>query len=104
MNIHRRNAALIGAVFAAVAASASAQSNMPSAASAPAAVGVTPQAAAEANARAVPRSDTATVVRTGPDAQNRLRAARGANDAGSAPVGSAMTDQVTRRPARADRN
>lgn len=41
------------------------------------AVGVTPQAAAEANKKAVPRSDTATVVRTAPTAAERARNATG---------------------------
>ena len=52
----------------------------------PTGVGVSPQTAAEANRKAVPRSDTATVVRTGPDAGDRARQAADAtrNAAGNA--------------------
>ena len=41
----------------------------------PAAVGVTPQTATDANRQAVPRSDTGTVVRTGPNAVDSARTA-----------------------------
>ncbi len=40
-------------------------------------IGVTPQTAAEANRKAVPRSDTATVVRTSPNAVDSTRNATG---------------------------
>ena len=43
-------------------------------------VGVTPQAAAEATKKAVPRSDTATVVRTSPNAVDATRNATGTNN------------------------
>ena len=43
-------------------------------------VGVTPQTAAEANRKAVPRSDTATVVRTSPNAADTTRNATGMNN------------------------
>ena len=43
-------------------------------------VGVTPQTAAEANRKAVPRSDTATVVRTSPNAVDSTRNATGMNN------------------------
>lgn len=56
-----------GAVLALVVAGASAQTAAPAAAaSTPATVGVTPQEAAEALKKAVPRSNTATLVRTAP--------------------------------------
>jgi hypothetical protein len=56
-----------GAVLALMVASASAQTAPPAAtASTPATVGVTPQEAAEALKKAVPRSNTATLVRTAP--------------------------------------
>lgn len=63
------------------------------------AVGVTPQAAAEANRKAVPRSDTATVVRTSPSATD---SARNATDM-SAPIDGKNTQSTTLK-ARADRN
>ena len=43
-------------------------------------IGVTPQTAAEANQKAVPRSDTATVVRTSPNAADATRNATGTNN------------------------
>lgn len=81
-------------------------------ASQPATVGVTPEAARAANAQAVPRPDTATVVRTGPTAAdkagqlksdmtsraNNALAADGTNVAATATTGNAN------RPPRADRN
>ena len=72
----------------------------------PAAVGVSPQTAAEANRQAVPRSDTATVVRTGPDAVDSARTAASAAER-SAPTmgtGNASVSGTTMRPAKADRN
>ena len=85
-------------------------------------VGVSAQNAAEAQQKAVPRSDTATVVRTGPTATDRTReAASTVGSAASAAVdrsttGRSMADMDARdssgstmtarqaRPARADRN
>jgi len=97
----------LGALLALVMASASAQSPAPATgASAPSTVGVTPQEATRANQQAVPRSDTATVVRTAPSPADRASAA----------LGGATTDTTTRattagsaapagtRGARADRN
>ena len=71
-------------------------------------IGVTPQAAAEANKKAVPRSDTATVVRTSPNAADTTRNATGTtavtNDvATTTSTGGMATAPVTRK-ARADRN
>lgn len=85
----------------------------------PTGVAVTPQTAAQAQQKAVPRADTGTVVRTGPTAADRTREA--ANSVGSA--ASAAVDRTTSatsnanlpardgagmsstsRPARADRN
>lgn len=85
----------------------------------PTGVAVTPQTAAEAQQKAVPRNDTGTVVRTGPTAAERSRDAAntGADAAQSAVSGSAAAmpnaDRssldtsgalTTRRAARADRN
>lgn len=59
-------------VFASLAAQAQAQTTNPDARQPPAAISTSPQAAAEANDRAVPRADTGTVVRTGPTAGERV--------------------------------
>lgn len=80
------------------------------------AVGVTPQAATEANRKAVPRSDTATVVRTAPNAVDATRNATGTNSTtgttgtsgmnsttGTSGMGTTTTGQPMRK-ARADRN
>lgn len=114
-------------------ASASAQTPMPATgASAPTTIGVTPQEAAKANRQAVPRSDTATVVRTAPSPMQR--ASEAMNDTTATPAapaapaamngstgnsgamnsntrsgmsGNGMTGNGamgTNRPARADRN
>ena len=72
----------------------------------PAAVGVSPQTAAEAANQAVPRSDTATVIRTGPNAVDASRTAASAAQ-GSASVtaqGGMTGNATTMRPAKADRN
>lgn len=89
-------------------------------------IGVTPQAAAEAKRKAVPRSDTATVVRTSPSAVGSTPNAAGMNDttantattgasgaagtnttAGMTPAAGSMNN-TTKSPrmkkARADRN
>ena len=65
-------------------------------------VGVTPQAAAEANRQAVPRSDTGTVVRTSPNAADTARSATGMT--GMAGSSGDTTTGNTMRQARADRN
>ena len=92
----------LGALGALAAASALAQTAAPAAgASAPATLGVTPQEAATANRQAVPRSDTATVVRTAPSpAQRATTSMDGNTTAGTA--GTATTAGT--RAARADRN
>lgn len=82
---------------------------------APAGVGTTPQTAAEATRKAVPRADTGTVVRTAPSAADRARQANAtapAANSDSTPAAStgstAGMDARSRpgrmRPARADRN
>lgn len=89
---------------------------------APTGVGVTPQTAAEANRNAVPRSDTGTVVRTGPNAADAARSSSGAmqgstpnttgnnsnmsgSDTNMGSTGSASgSNGTTMRTARADRN
>lgn len=80
-------------------------------ASAPTAIGVSPQTAAEANRQAVPRSDTATVVRTSPNAVDATRTAASAavgnrsvrTDASVARV-TPSSQTTTMRPPRTDRN
>ena len=68
---------------------------------APAAVGVTPQTAAEANRQAVPRSDTGTVVRTSPNAADSARSATGMTGSTG---DTAASSSAPMRTARADRN
>jgi len=106
-----------GALIVMAAAGVFAQTAAPaSSASAPGTVGVTPQDATRANQQAVPRSDTATVVRTAPTAASQASAAA------SGSTGAAGTANTTRatgmtsntgqggmpsggtRAARADRN
>jgi len=102
----------LGALMALAVVSASAQTAAPAAgASAPATVGVTPQEAATANRQAVPRSDTATVVRTAPSPAQRASDAMGSNTAGAPASGTAAMNSTTgsagmgtTRAARADRN
>ena len=82
---------------------------------APTGIGVTPQTAAEANRNAVPRSDTGTVVRTGPNAADTAPSPSGAmqgstpnttgNNSNMGSSGSASgSNGTTMRTARADRN
>ncbi|MEG2878340.1 MAG: hypothetical protein RR928_09920 [Comamonas sp.] len=68
----------------------------------PAAIGVTPQTANEANQKAIQRSDTGTVVRTDPTAADQARDA--ANRAQAPAPRSTMDSTAPRRAARADRN
>lgn len=89
------------------AGAASAQTATNPANPAPATVGVTNQTAAEANQRAVPRSDTGTLVRTGPDAADTTRNAtrQATTAAGNAAPMAADTGTAPRaRSPRADRN
>ena len=58
--------------FAFLTAHAQAQSNISDARQQPAAIGVSPSTAADANDRTVPRADTGTVVRTGPTPGERV--------------------------------
>ena len=92
----------LGALLAFGAAGVSAQAPAPSnpTSAAPATVVVTPQEAAEANRKAVPRSDTGSVVRTSPSAEDKAKAAMAGNDTTTTTQGATPT---TRR-ARADRN
>lgn len=103
MNLQIKSISL-GAFLSLAVASASAQTAAPAAAaSAPATIGVTPQEAATANRNAVPRSDTATVVRTAPSpAQSASDAMSSNNTARTGATGNA--GMGTNRAARADRN
>ena len=110
----------LAAVLALALSSVSAQTNAPmGAASATTTIGVTPQEAAIATEKAVPRSDTATLVQTAPSAADKARSTM--NDAPTtttttttngntattvAPVRSTPSNRpmTTTRPARADRN
>ncbi|MBY0411204.1 MAG: hypothetical protein K2Q97_14015, partial [Burkholderiaceae bacterium] len=113
----------LSALFAGVVLSLAASGAMAQAA--PAAttsttVGVTPQDAAEANRKAVPRADTGTLVRTGDTAADKARAmndkpgaattaapmaTQSAENPGTMNAGTAPTKpRNTPRAARADRN
>ena len=59
--------------------------------STPSTVGVTPQNAAEATQKAVPRSDTGTVVRTSPSAVDKAKAAMDNSTSTSTSTGSTAT-------------
>ena len=67
----------LAAVLALAAAGAFAQTPAPTItpSATPDAVGVSPQTAAEANQKAVPRSDVGTLVRTSPPATDKAKAA-----------------------------
>ena len=98
-----------GALLALAAAGAFAQTTPPaSGASAPSTLGVTPQDAARANQQAVPRSDTATVVRTAPSPASRASAAMdGTSGTATGTTGTAGQGGMATggaRTARADRN
>lgn len=95
----------LAAVLAFSIGSVSAQTPAPmGAASAPTTIGVSPQEAAKATQKAVPRSDTATLVNTSPTAADKARSVM--NDTTVAPVRStaANTAKTPMRRARADRN
>jgi len=99
-----------GAVLALAATSAFAQTPANSTVNSnqtPATVGVTPQAANEANQKAVQRPDTATLVRTDDTAAQQARdAANRAQNSTTMGNTTNSTDTGTapRRAARADRN
>ena len=105
---------LISTALVLGAAAVSAQTNGPAATGTAAqpttSIGVTPQAAAEATKKAVPRSDTATVVRTSPNAADAAGSTAPSNDATtpvttSAATGSSeMAKPAVVRKARVDRN
>ena len=105
----------LGAVLVLALSSVSAQTPAPmGAASAATTVGVTPQEAATATQKAVPRSDTATLVNTAPTAADKARSVMNNNNALNSnsattaePMASTTGDRAMttkRRPARADRN
>ncbi|MDB5744979.1 MAG: hypothetical protein JWR68_3294 [Polaromonas sp.] len=82
----------LAAALALAGTGASAQMAAPAAAaSSPATIGVTQQEAAEAKRKAVPRSDTGTLVRTSPSPANKASDALNGNTAGTASKGSARS-------------
>ncbi len=91
MNITSRFIA--GFALAAACVTAFAQTSPASPASQPTAVGVTPDTARAANEKAVPRSDVATVVRTGPTVADKARQAK--PDAADAPLNTRANDGTT---------
>lgn len=98
----------LAAVLALALGSVSAQTPAPmGAASATTTIGVTPQEATMATQKAVPRSDTATLVQTAPSATDKARSTMNeATTTTVAPVRSTPSNRPmnTTRPARADRN
>lgn len=97
----------LAAVLALALGSVSAQTPAPmGAASATTTIGVTPQEAAMATQKAVPRSDTATLVQTAPSATDKARSTMNDATPTVAPVRSTPSNRPmnTTRPARADRN
>lgn len=111
------SALLVSAALSVAASGALAQ--IPAPATNPTTIGVTPQDAAEATRKAVPRSDTGTLVRTDDSAAQQTRdavdAARPSSPAAPAAIlrsdNTAATDapmrsnqRKTPRSARADRN
>jgi len=102
------------AVATALAGAALAAQAQPATNGAPASVGVSQGTAADAASKAVPRSDTGTLVRTAPTAADRTRAAADSatSNSGAAPStaqsqGTAPmtgTTTPTQRAPRADRN
>ena len=85
------SALLVSAVLSVAATGAMAQTTVP--ATNPTTIGVTPQDAAEANRKAVPRTDTGTLVRTDESAADK---ARDAADA-ARPDNAAAPDTILRR-------
>jgi hypothetical protein len=109
MSIPSLKTAVAASLLALAAAGASAQTGTAPTppGGQPASVGVTPQTAAEANQRAVPRSDVGTVVRTAPSAADRTRDAAGNVGAGmtaATPMATPAAPAPMPRRARADRN
>lgn len=100
----------LGAVLALAATGAFAQTTNNSTVNTnqtPATIGVSPQEANEANQKAVPRSDTGTLVRTEPTAAEQARdAANRAQNNATTTMDNNNTGMATgtSRPARADRN
>lgn len=100
----------LGVALTLTVASVSAQTNVPAGtASAPARVGVTPQDAAEATQKTIPRSDTGTLVRTSPAPADRASDAMnnsptGAPNATAAGTEDRTPDRSTANRRRADRN
>jgi hypothetical protein len=89
-----------GLLVSLAAVGAHAQSGIKS----PDSVGVTPEAAAEANQKAVPRSDTGTVVRTAPPVTDRARDTTVNPGATTANTAAEPATSPAPRRARADRN
>ena len=97
----------LAAVLALALGSVSAQTTAPMGDASTTTIGVTPQEAATATQKAVPRSDTGTLVKTAPSAADKARTTM--NDVTTdtaAPVRSTGSNRPMKamRPARADRN
>ena len=91
----------LSALFAGVLLSLAASGAMAQAAPAatnPTTVGVTPQDAAEANRKAVPRADTGTLVRTGDTAADKARAMNDKPGAATPNTAAPMATQSAENP------
>lgn len=104
----------LAAVLAFSLSSVSAQTPAPmGTASAPTTIGVTPQEAARATQKAVPRSDTGTLVQTAPTAADKARSVMNDNKTITTPAAATTTTAAPMRSStgngavrapRADRN
>lgn len=104
---------LAGAVLLAALSSVAQTPNStaPATTQAPTAIGTTPQTAAEATQKAVPRSDTGSVVRTAPSAVDQARSMSGSSTSSTTNAGADMSANSTtpmgttgtKRPPRAPR-
>lgn len=95
--------ALVASALATVLIGAYAQTGTPTPPPAPytpATVGVSPETAATATDKAVPRADVGTVVRTGPSTANKLTP----DSAAPASNNTAMNADSTMPPPKTDRN
>ncbi|MGN7876755.1 hypothetical protein ACTJKJ_24640 [Roseateles sp. 22389] len=108
MNISTKLIAGLAVGITCAAASAQAQQAASNAASQPSTIGVTPETAKAANVQAVPRSDTATVVRTGPTVTDKASQMKSSANDALATDGTTVAANGTNGPAmrapRADRN
>lgn len=94
---HHSKLITLAAVLTLAAGGAFAQTPAPAMqpSSTPNTVGVSPQNAAEATQKAVPRSDTGTVVRTSPSAVDKAKAAMDNSTSGTSSTGASSPNNTT---------